>query len=217
MRAITRRQLIRAIFLTLSFLLVLSPTVLGQLIDFNNTGFPENGAFDGDDFESVQVNNLNLHIEIPIWSTTGRGPSAWVKYVYDGNNWTYKTFCTPKGNCTDTVYPNSPYLHLVFPWSYHGTETVKLNVSCNNGLSSSNQYSNFTLSEPNGTTHSFVPKVISDPGNKCNLPAPSSLQSDDGSGWVAVLNASEAPSYYLRKDGSRIFPSSCSSFKCRRS
>lgn len=211
MRTLARCQLIRTVVLTLSSLVVLSPTVLGQLIDFNNIGFPDNGAFDGDDFESVQLNNLNLHIEIPVWSTKGRGPSAWVKYVYDGNNWTYKTFCTPKGNCTDTVVPGSPYLHLTFPWNYQGRETIKINVSCDNGLASSNQYSNFTLTEPNGTTHSFVPKVISDPGNKCNLPSPSSLQSDDGSGWVVILDTSnsEAPLYYLRKDGSRIVPSSC--------
>src|SRR6516165_10865348 len=94
-----------------------------QLVDFNNTGFPDNGVFDGDDFESVQLNNLNLHIEIPVWGTKGRGPGAWAKYVYDGNNWYYKTVCSPHGmNCTDKVTPQSPFLQLVLPWSYTAKE-----------------------------------------------------------------------------------------------
>ena len=30
-------------------------------------GFPPHGDFSGTDFENVQMNNGNLHIEIPLW------------------------------------------------------------------------------------------------------------------------------------------------------
>ena len=31
-----------------------------------NVGLPANGVFDGSDFDTVQINNSNLHIEIPL-------------------------------------------------------------------------------------------------------------------------------------------------------
>ncbi len=37
-------------------------------------GLPQHGEFSGTDFEHVQMNNNNLHIDLPLWSTAGRGP-----------------------------------------------------------------------------------------------------------------------------------------------
>jgi hypothetical protein len=64
---------------------------LGQSSDNNNAdvngntakGFPATGMFDGTGFDNVQVNNGNLHIEIPITTLNGRGDTITYKYVYN--------------------------------------------------------------------------------------------------------------------------------------
>src|SRR5258708_16498261 len=58
-----------------------------------NIGLPANGAFDGSDFDSVQLNNGNLHIEIPLWSMKGRALPVGYKYVYHTNAWYFTTYC----------------------------------------------------------------------------------------------------------------------------
>src|SRR5712692_395805 len=70
-------------------------------------GFPEHADFSGSDFENVQLNNGNLHIEIPLWSATGRGLPVGFKYVYDSAGWGFNEHCGRlSGYCTDTVTPS---------------------------------------------------------------------------------------------------------------
>src|SRR5438105_203192 len=52
-----------------------------------NIGQPDNASFHGSDIDNLQLNNGNLHIEIPLYSLGGRGPSATFKYVYDSKGW----------------------------------------------------------------------------------------------------------------------------------
>src|SRR5438105_1301042 len=76
---------------------VLSIACLGQdsisLANHNSIGFPQNGVFSGSDFDTVQLNNGNLHIEIPLWMLPGRGPSTYVKMVYDSKSWGSREHC----------------------------------------------------------------------------------------------------------------------------
>ena len=44
-------------------------------------GLPPQGSFDGSNFDSVQLNNGNLHIEIPLYTLSGRGLGVAVRYV----------------------------------------------------------------------------------------------------------------------------------------
>src|SRR5215469_2480350 len=44
-----------------------------DIVNQLNIGLPPNGVFSGSDFDSVQINNGNLHIELPLWSMKGRG------------------------------------------------------------------------------------------------------------------------------------------------
>src|SRR6267154_1484168 len=70
-----------------------------------NIGLPENGVFTGSDFDTVQLNNGNLHIELPLWTLKGRGLSGEFKFVYDNKGWHFKQHCDSKtGLCTDTVH-----------------------------------------------------------------------------------------------------------------
>lgn len=68
-----------------------------------NIGLPKNGDFSGSDFESVQLNNGNLHIEIPLWTIPGRGLPVGFKYVYDDKGYYFSTTCDRYGFCHDHV------------------------------------------------------------------------------------------------------------------
>src|SRR5712671_1094796 len=85
---------------------ILSEHAVGQTQDVTdplNIGMPPNGVFSGSDFDSVQLNNGGLHIEIPLWSIGGRGLSVGYKYIYDNRGWYFRTTCSRQGLCTDHV------------------------------------------------------------------------------------------------------------------
>src|SRR5260370_761476 len=52
-------------FLITSFAAAQDPT---QITDGINVGLPENGVFDGSDFDTIQVTNGKLHVEVPLYS-----------------------------------------------------------------------------------------------------------------------------------------------------
>ena len=112
-----RKTLIQAVLIELAMLGVFFVHAYAQ--EFNNKtniGFPENGAFDGDSFASVQMNNGNLHIEIPLWSSPGRGLPVTEKFVYDNKGWYLRTNCSHMGVCQDHPVPesgNNMILHVI--------------------------------------------------------------------------------------------------------
>src|SRR5262245_49938052 len=70
-----------------------------------NTGYPENAIFHGSDMDNVQVNNGNLHVQIPISGVKGRGLSTSSKVVYNSKSWSFHTRCFTSGGgfCEDDV------------------------------------------------------------------------------------------------------------------
>src|SRR5713101_6009274 len=163
-------------------------------------GFPQHADFSGSDFESVQINNNNLHIEIPLWSTAGRSLPVGYKYVYDSKGWGFNEHCgTRTGTCTDTVTPtpgahglgpccangNHLWLTLVGPGSYQLTATSG-SYTCNGGPTVIIYH--YNMSAPDGTRHHFVPDPIESSSETgfC-FPHPSTLYADDGSGWILQL------------------------------
>src|SRR5712692_11619343 len=72
-----------------------------------NVGTPPNGLFHGGEADTVQTNNGNLHIEVPLWSVPGRGPlSPGTIFVLDTKEWTAK-FTTDKdtGQVHAQIFP----------------------------------------------------------------------------------------------------------------
>jgi len=51
------------------------------------TGLYAFGSFDNRGFDSVNLGNLNVHLEIPIVNKAGRGESFRYTIVYDGLIW----------------------------------------------------------------------------------------------------------------------------------
>lgn len=184
-----------------------------------NIGTPENGSFSGSDFDNVQLNNGNLHIEIPLWSLKGRGLSTSMKLVYDSKGWGFHTHCqtshqTGITTCTDTVRPQTgshTSLSLVSPESYGTTHSIA------NGLcgDSNFYYYNYVLSEPNGSAHRFEPDQVkptsvtfTGTSYVCTWPTGAFLRARDGSGWQAVLNSSGEIDHFISKNGTAVYPSS---------
>ena len=177
-------------------------------------GVPLHGDFSGTDFENVQLNNGNLHIEIPLWSTAGRGPSVELKYVYDSLGWGFHETCNRfTGACTDTVTPNPGLpglvtnnlkLKLVGPQSYQVKQTY-YSHTCNGTGTQVIDYS-YSMSAPDGTHHHFVPDPIeAGPEPMYCQPHPTALYADDGSGWMLQIDQSTGNALNaVRKDGTVV-------------
>src|ERR1051326_3129267 len=86
---------LHSIFFVILILVLATSSMFAQ--DENNKsniGFPENGVFSGSKFDSVQLNNGNLHIEIPLFDVKGRGPNhAFLKLAFDTKHWSIHSFC----------------------------------------------------------------------------------------------------------------------------
>src|SRR5215471_480679 len=99
----------RGVILAVAFLLLISPApaqINANVSGNTNTGFPANGAFSGSDFDNVQTNNGNLHIEIPIKTLNGRGEPITYKYVYNSKGWGIKLLPTiPPFKQHGTIWP----------------------------------------------------------------------------------------------------------------
>jgi RHS repeat-associated protein len=192
--------------LVLCFLLLLTSVwALGQdLTNPLNIGLPPNGVFSGSDFDSVQLNNGNLHAEIPLWSDKGRGLSVGFKLIFDNKGWYFTEHCDKYGYCTDTTRPepgSNMSWTVAGPLNYLFKET-SVSQQCAPGVNDL-AYS-YTMQEPNGTKHSFQPS----PEGQCTSWAPlgSALYADDGSGWRLFLNSSWSVSYAVSQSGTIVNP-----------
>jgi hypothetical protein len=183
-------------------------------------GFPPHADFSGSDFENVQINNGNLHIEVPLWSTPGRGASVGFKYVYDGSGWDINVVCPKKtGVCSGKVVVQSPRsgvvanhlsFSLVGPLGY-AQKKVSNTYTCNGTTSTIFLYS-YNMAAPDGTHHHFAPDPIEAGGEALYCDGythPSVLHADDGSGWILnVDQATAAVVNAVSKDGTVVFDSS---------
>jgi RHS repeat-associated protein len=194
----------------ITFLLIVVSVSLGQGDTASQAiGLPPNGAFDGSDFDTVQLNNGNLHIELPLYSIGGRGLSVPVSLVYDNKGF-YEYTTNPIQGTPVNVYPRTTTGSQSFPgmnltWTLTaplsngiGDETANSIYSCAAGKIS---VITPTYREPNGTAHSF-PQIAA-PGNVCNFYAPAYVPSLDGSGYT--YEASSTGPVYTSKNGTRIY------------
>src|SRR6266849_2539547 len=156
----------RCFILVLAILLITSRALAQTNANMNgstNTGFPDNGVLSGSNFDNVQVNNGNLHIEIPVETLSGRGQTIAYKFVYDSKGWMF----VPQLN----LPPNHPWgrivgqgnlgLNLQGEDSGYHVEYHHEQIQC--GWSGDIDpfpiygihYFGYTLYEPNGTKHPF--------------------------------------------------------------
>src|SRR5690348_8970705 len=118
----------------LILLLACSLLSSGQVANDLNTGYPENSVFHGSEIENVQLQNGNLHVNIPIWSAAGRGLNTSFNFIYNNHGYQLRTQCFTGGGgfCQDTVGtdPLSPMILKGYgPLDYQFNSGVK-SISC---------------------------------------------------------------------------------------
>src|SRR5882672_3985633 len=159
------------------------------------TGFPENGVFEGSSFDSVQMNNGNLHLQIPFKCVPGRGQNHCYVYSYDNRGWYYHGTTLPNGGTIVNPRPeggNSMQWRLPLnEMNYLVSRNIQNDVVCKE--SQGVQYygavfSNYVLFEPDGTKHGFYTGEMGPIGPQCNGHVSGRFYSTDGSGWVMDIN-----------------------------
>ena len=153
------------------------------------TGLPPFAGFNGSDFAQVNLNNGNLHIEIPIVSVTERGRTFTWNYVYDTPIWTANWYLEPTsqnpyaGLYAVTGGPNEGAgWRLLGPFDYSIIMLSRTLTSC-----LSNIYSGWEVSDPHGTIHAFPNSIYWTCGTPSILTGSFVDPAMDGSGMVLDL------------------------------
>lgn len=190
------------------------------------TGTPINAILHGSRLDTIQINNGDLHINIPIWSNRGRGIDTGYSFVYDNKGWAFATHCnTSTGICSDNVITEGGSNMILTPQgpSNYSITYKSSDVTGPSGGGGANPiyytiHSNYVLREPNGTKHHFVPDPIADdPTNTFGFVTTYTLYADDGSGWMLQVappgsSSSSEPIKAVRKDGFTIYGEGSSSY-----
>jgi RHS repeat-associated protein len=215
-----RRTALYCLVLAAVLMLMICP-VQGQETANQAIALPMNGTFQGSDIETVQLNNGNLHIEIPLYSLSGRGPGVAVRYVYDSKGWYEYTFNfvedTPvsvneqgdgqHGNLAIAPFNNMRWtvaapLANGFAVGFKPTTAVCLL----NGAPANATVLKYTYKEPNGTSHNFFPIQGSAAyQNPCNSPVYGSTVATDGSGYTLFVNQTGYIATLYAKNGTHFF------------
>ena len=194
----------------LAFLLVTASGLSFAQEQSNGTsvGFPPGASFAGSSIESVQANNGNLHIQIPLWTLPGRGFSTSEFFVYDSKGWYVSETCNGVQTCSYQVLPETGNTMQMAIGQYKTTVgSTAVHQLC--GLSSTyyTLQGAVTLREPNGTKHHLVPDpiVTNDPTNSQSCWLSSGTRyADDGSGWAGGTSKSGAVPYSSDTNGNSI-------------
>jgi RHS repeat-associated protein len=180
-----------------------SPVAVAQ-DGFTDPGFPTYGSFHGSNFDSVLLQNGNLHLHLPILTVPGRGQTVDTNYVYDTQQWTAlwvpnPTPEYPRGgfynivlNHTESNEDNSSGWRLTNPFNWHLLYTAST-ASCvqptQNGpvTYGYNVITGFTAIDPEGTSHPISLRLIT-PSTPCSIGSSTeSGPASDGSGiWVTA-------------------------------
>jgi RHS repeat-associated protein len=153
-------------------------------------GFPAGGRFTGSEIESVQVNNGNLHVRIPLWSLPGRGVTPKAEYVYDSKGWYPAMNCTDYSCSTSVMPEQGNTMQMSINASSATAVTVQLIVHqhCgDDGVTMYNLRSNVVVREPDATKHHLVPDPITPTTGTpqtCWSTTGITQYADDGSGWT---------------------------------
>jgi RHS repeat-associated protein len=164
-------------------------------------GFPVHGVFSGSDFDSVQLNNGNLHIEIPLWKVNGRGIPVAMKMIYDNKTWKMAVHCPKNGVCTEDVVtqPNTHAIIKVVDPNFYGAGAQLVLNGCGMAIPG---YTHPIVTEPDGTQHLLKP----DNNGTMMCSYSGTLYAGDGSGWLVQLDPNGSATQAARKDGASVLP-----------
>lgn len=168
-------------------------TTLAQLNNSQNVGLPSNGSFEGSSIESVQVNNGNLHVEIPLFTLAGRGLPLKVSYVYDTKGW-WGDADPINGSPTAIQPAKAPSAQAWLLSAPLGVgDGIYFDIVGHAQCNGSNQsYFSYRYVEQNGTSHPFPVFLGGCRGRD-------TIYANDGSGYAIQFGQTYTKG--IRKDG----------------
>lgn len=209
-RAVTRIALLAIVFSC--FAQFCSGQSDGSVPDTDNIhtiGLPEDGTFTGDSLVSVQVENGNVHVAIPISFVDGRGLPISYKYIYNSKSWSWHTKVLDSGQqiywiTTDVGVRFSPLKSFGY-----GFSSKPNYFKCIDPNHPSNYIvkNNFVVQEPDGTKHALHGAILDFTPTGCGVTGPwpraANLYAKDGSGWMLHYD-SDGPDFIYARDGRKI-------------
>jgi len=147
------------------------------------TGFPPFGSFQSGVFDSVDLENLNVHFGIPIVSKTGRGVPFNFTIGYDSSVW----------------YVGSAQWQPIASWGWstqgpigYASYNVGPRLPCNDGSGDyAKLFSGYQYTDQDGTSHSFSNIQFYAP--PCFGGGQYSATADDGSGYTMYSGGTVIP------------------------
>ena len=146
------------------------------------TGLPPFGTFNRDQIDTINVGNLNVHFQFPLFTKQGRGLNYTANIVHD--NMVSVGPQPPQG------YPSWTFTNLDW-WSpltplggglHWSTTDSTCYMSANDPHHPTEIYNNFYFIDSNGTSHSFAPAQMDSAG--CNA----SVNGQSIDGWTLTTS-----------------------------
>ena len=178
--------------------------------DIGNVGLPTNGTLHGTDIETVQLNNGNLHIDIPLLHLPGIGMDTDIHFTYDSHIWNHAI--GPENETANAptwtlITMSRPYWQLKDPmagylkwgehpinWNCHGSTG-----SVTEGLGTNTDIDFVSFKDENGTAHSFALNGMIPSGGIPGCSVPGVVGA-----FPTVDLAGHYESYSIDQDGDRI-------------
>ena len=204
------------LLLILAFAFTSLPAV-GQGVYDGNQNLPPFGSFTGGKFDTIALQNGNLHISIPILNVAGRGSKLPAEYDFVFDTPSYSATWIPhptqyhpyNGAFILSNNPNMPVQagwRLVSPFDSWQLFSTRIGVTCSNGQQY-DIYTNYTLFDPQGVGHPVPLRQEGDGSKTACIGNVVSAPTLDGSGiWVVRGPGGGTLTSVILKDGTRVGP-----------
>lgn len=159
-------------------------------LPLNQVGLPDNGTFQAGTIDSIQLNNGNLHVDIPLLHLPGIGMDTDIHFIYDNQVWTQQQVSNGE-ETSFWVYPSRGISLVIDPLSQVSmTETAQEQSWTCTTTGESPYVNSLTFTDGDGTNHTFgfqgyPPKYLPPCGG---AELGTSGYSEDSSGYLATLN-----------------------------
>ncbi len=148
-------RLLRAV-LFIALTLVFAESSRSQTAYDGNQPLPPFGSFSGSDFDTVSLQNGNLHIRIPFGSWPQRGGKVLTAdFIYDSPTWSMTTTVGILNNVrqvTKTVEPSGGGWQLSTNWGSWSVSSTRDVRTCS-GVGNVAVWHSFNVTDPQGTLH----------------------------------------------------------------
>ncbi len=174
--------------------LLAAPACLPQtagIPDAGNVGVPINGVFSGSSVDAVQLNNGDLHIDIPLVDIQGLGAPIHIHFIYDNKIWNYASI--PAADTYAVGQDRSPSF-VSYPGNvYVSALTTAPVVDCGTQAYPDTFVTHMSFIDEEGTAHPFNLNGYIATSPPCDFaPAPTVLYAADSSGILANRTPNEA-------------------------